>query len=296
MIVAQLRGGLGNQMFQYAFAKNIAATNKTQLILDTSYLQSKLPFKKWATPMQYELKIFNIKAALSTNFINSNLWLYPFAKAEYIVKELWKKKRFQFVQEKQFNFDETLFKSGDDSFLIGNFQSESYFKNIAQELRNDFIFLPELDNKNQEWMTEIKSKNSVSIHIRRGDYLSIAKNAQKFISLPLEYYKNAISKIADQVTNPVFYIFSDDVQWVQQNLKLDFPTFFITNNHTPATAYIDMQLMSACKHHIIANSTFSWWGAWLNPNSDKIVIAPKQWFSDTTINSKDICPLEWIKL
>lgn len=296
MIVVQLRGGLGNQLFQYALGKNLADANKTTLTLDTSYLQSKLPLKKIATPMQYELSIFNIRAAISSNFIKSSPWLYPFAKAEYIVRELWHKNRYHIVQETQFNFDQTILKSSDNSFLIGNFQSESYFKNITQELRKDFTFLPALDKDNQEWMAKIKQKNSVSIHIRRGDYLSIAKNAQKFTSLSLEYYKNAISVIAAQISNPEFFVFSDDVQWVQQNLKLDFPTFFVTNNHTPTTAYLDMQLMSACKHHIIANSTFSWWGAWLNPNSDKIVITPKQWFTDTSINSKDICPIEWIKL
>ena len=282
-------------MFQYAFGRNLSVKNNTNLVLSTSYLQSKLLFKKWATAMKYELDIFNINATVESNIFSGKL-LYPIAKAEYLIREKINNILLNNVQENVFSFQRDLLNSKDNSFIKGNFQSEKYFKSIEDIIRKDFIFKTVLTGKNAEWKNEIENSNSVSIHVRRGDYISIKSNAQKFAQIPVSYFQQAIQYIASITENPVFYIFSDDTDWVKENLKVDFPLTFIINNNLPETSHFDMQLMSLCKHNIICNSTFSWWSAWLNTNPHKTVIAPKQWFADVSINSQDIIPDEWIKL
>lgn len=297
MIKVQLRGGLGNQMFQYAFGRYLSLQNNTTLVLDTSFLQSKLPLKKLATQMQYELHIFNIRAEVSANFFASNnIVSYPFAKAEYMLREKINSEKYNFVKETDFSFHPEFLQAKDNSYLIGNFQSEQYFKQVDQEIRKDFRFKNEMNPENLQWKNKIEQCNAVSLHIRRGDYLSIAKNAQKFAALPLSYYQEAVSLISNQISDAQFFIFSDDIGWVKENLKIDARVHFVQNNHTKASAYMDMWLMSLCRHNIIANSTFSWWAGWLNEHPGKIVISPAKWFEDSTINSNDIYPTEWIKL
>ena len=296
MIIVQLKGGLGNQMFQYAFGKYLASINNTTLVLDTSFLQSKLPFKKWATPMQYELHIFNIRASLKSNIISSNFVLYPFAKAEHWIRTKWYENNYNSVSEPVSGFDAEILKTKDNSYIKGNYQSEIYFQSIEKELRSDFVFVQKLDNMNAEWQAQILNCNAVSLHVRRGDYISIKRNAQKFASLSQDYYQTAIKRMSDKISNPVFFIFSDDINWAKNNLEFSSPVFFVTNNNNPSSSYIDMQLMSLCKHNIIANSTFSWWAAWLNNNQEKMVIAPDKWYVDKSVNSPDIIPNSWIKL
>lgn len=292
----QLKGGLGNQMFQYAFGKYLASRNNTNLVLDTSFLQSKLPFKKWATPMQYELHIFNVVASLKSNIISSNFVLYPFAKAEHWIRTRWYENKYNCVSEPVSGFDAEILKTKDNSYVKGNFQSEIYFKSIENELRSDFIFVQKLDKINADWEEQILNSNAVSVHIRRGDYISIKRNTQKFASLSQDYYQRAIKTISDKISNPVFFIFSDDINWAKNNLEFSSPAFFVANNNNADSSYKDMQLMSLCKHNIIANSTFSWWAAWLNNNPEKIVIAPDKWYVDKSVNSPDIIPNSWIKL
>ena len=294
MIVVQLRGGLGNQMFQYAFGKCLATKNNTSLSLDTSFLQSKLPIKKWATQMQYELHIFDVQADLKKNLFTSNLFLYPIAKTEYLIRTKLIERKFSLLTETDFGCSAEFLTAGDNRYLIGNFQSEQYFKEIESQIRKDFTFKASLNTTNSQWAENIKNCNSVSIHIRRGDYISINRNAKKFAAIPIKYYSDAVEIMAKKINQPVFFLFSDDIKWAKENIQVDYPVHFVQNNTNSAGD--DMRLMSYCKHHIIANSTYSWWGAWLNGNPDKIVIAPSKWFEDSSINSKDIYPSEWIKL
>lgn len=282
-------------MFQYAFGKTLAIKNNTDLVLSTAYLQSKLPFKKWSTQMRYELAIFNIHATIESNIFSGKL-LYPIAKTEYLLRTKINEIQLNKIEESQFSFQSDLLNGKDNSFVKGNFQSEKYFKSIEPIIRQEFTFKRALSGKNAEWKDKIENCNAVSIHIRRGDYISIQANAKKFEQTSLSYYDSAIQCIANQLKNPVFFVFSDDTTWVKQHLKSDFPLHFIDNNNTADTSHLDMQLMSLCQHNIICNSTFSWWSAWLNINPQKIVIAPQKWFADVSINSQDIIPDEWIKL
>ena len=133
------------------------------------------------------------------------------------------------------------------------------------------------------------------MHIRRGDYVSNPTTNKLHGTCSLEYYHNAVDIIAAKVSNPHFFIFSDDHEWARNNFKIDYPLTFVAHNNAGKN-YEDMRLMSLCKHHIIANSSFSWWGAWLGSNPKKIVCAPRGWFKDKSLNTNDIIPSDWSRI
>ncbi|HMU99117.1 MAG TPA: alpha-1,2-fucosyltransferase [Chitinophagales bacterium] len=294
MIQVQLSGGLGNQMFQYAFGKHLAINTQSELVLDLAYIQSKLPFKKFSTPMQYELDIFNLNVDCNSLYFSNGI-TYPLAKLEYYLKTKRNTNKNNTLIESGMQFNADYLEKDEPLFIQGNFQSELYFKDIEADIREDFEFIHPLKEQNQQILNQIKSSNSVSIHIRRGDYLSIKNNASKFRALELDYYKNAMSILENKMENITYFVFSDDINWVKENLKTHAKTIFI-NHNKGKSSYIDMQLMSNCQHNIIANSTFSWWAAWLNANKNKIVVAPKTWFLIDELNQNDIVPISWISL
>jgi hypothetical protein len=180
------------------------------------------------------------------------------------------------ILEKDYAFNSLIFDM-DDVYLEGYWQSEKYFGNIECQIRNLYIFPEITDKSNLDLADKIKSCNSVSLHIRRGDYLS-EKNAPMHGNICTKvYYDNAIKYISKNIDNPKFFIFTDDTEWARQQYKGEEYTI-VDQNHAD-NSFRDMQLMSLCKHNIIANSSFSWWGAWLNPNQEKMVIAPPKWFN-----------------
>ncbi|MBS1565210.1 MAG: alpha-1,2-fucosyltransferase, partial [Bacteroidetes bacterium] len=152
---------------------------------------------------------------------------------------------------------------------------------------------PSLANK--AVLERVEKTNAVSLHIRRGDYVTVAHTNQLHGTCSIDYYQRAAELIADVSPDPVFYIFSDDIAWVRENLQLPFPIVFVEGNDE-AHAYEDMRLMSRCRHHILANSSFSWWGAWLNGRPDKIVVAPQKWMNNDSIVPKDLIPVSWKRL
>ena len=182
-------------------------------------------------------------------------------------------------------------------YIDGYWQNENYFKPISDIIKNEFK-INRIHKRNVNIIKKIKKSNSVSIHFRRCHGISEdGKLNQKAINyhgiLPLDYYYKAISYIKDKYDNFKLYIFSDAPEWVENNFHVDYDTTFIEGNDESEDLYI----MKLCKHHIIANSTFSWWAAWLNKNPDKIVIAPQQWYNDTVKNkSQNIIPDKWIKI
>ena len=184
----------------------------------------------------------------------------------------------------------------DDTYLIGFWQSELFFQDCKDVIKSDFEFITYPSTQNMETYQEInETKSSISLHIRRGDYLE-EKHLSIFASCSQDYYKNAVLSIAERCHNsPRVFVFSDDPEWVKGNFKLPFPTKVISNNSSD-NAIEDLRLMSACKHHVIANSSFSWWGAWLGKNKNKIIIAPKYWFSSPKYSNPDIYCNNWIRI
>ena len=181
------------------------------------------------------------------------------------------------------------------SYVRGFWQSELYFKSIEELIRKDFTFASEPTGSNKELAKAIATQQAVSLHIRRGDYVNIQSTNEYHGTCSIEYYQKAIEYILSNLSDPVFYIFSDDLPWVKANLDVSAPHIFAEGNDA-TTNFEDLRLMSLCKHHIIANSSFSWWGAWLNPSKTKIVIAPKRWMNDPEFDSKDLIPKNWIRI
>ena len=197
-------------------------------------------------------------------------------------------------KEVSFNYDQYFLESRNNIYLKGYRQSEKYFESITNEIKKIFSIKEELIKDVSNVALLIQSENSISIHIRRGDYTNAAMLEYHGVQ-DIEYYNQAISFIKEKIANPKFYVFSDNINWVQENLNLNEEAHLITVDESP-TSITDFYLMRCCKHNIIANSTFSWWAAYLNPNPDKIIIAPKRWFNKANFNTKDLIPSPWIQL
>ncbi len=285
MLIIAVVGGLGNQMFQYAFYRNLEQRErKVKIDIRSSWKDGEDSHDK------YELnRIFLLRTDIATMedrkiyHVNNNLISRLKRKIFHT-----KTQYYSFRLEETISFSEKFFHM-EDMYIYANYQSEKYFENITEVIRRDYAFDP-ITVKNTLFFEQIKNTNSVSIHIRRGDYL---RNADLKDVCTLSYYKNAIQEICRRITHPTFFIFSNDIPWCKENFPLE-KAIFVTGN-TGRNSYRDMQLMSYCKHNIIANSTFSWWGAWLNANPNKIVIAPDKWFNGVD-GTKDIIPERWIKV
>jgi hypothetical protein len=290
MIIVQLIGGLGNQLFQYAFGRSLAIKNNTELKLDINKFQI---YKLH----NFSLQNFNIDQNFATlKDIRKMTTVGRFH--EYLNKKYLKNYfRFNAIKEDGLSFNPKYIKTTNKAYLEGYWQSEKYFMDVADTLRQDLIITTPLTGENLEFSKKIAATNSISLHIRRGDYVSDSNTNRVFGTCSMEYYLKAIEIITSQVTNPSFFIFTDDPSWVTENFKIAAPHLYVTHNNAN-TNYEDLRLMSLCKHNIIANSSFSWWGAWLNNNSDKLVIAPKNWFADPLreAQSGDIVPETWIRL
>lgn len=285
MVVVKLSGGIGNQMFQYAFARKIAHENNTELKLDLSWYAI-------FTNRKYGLNKFNIEAKKATE---KEVKKYDCVERNQykIIKIL--NKITNVLNNKEYIKDDRYFYINKDIYITGYWQSEKYFSSIESIIRNDFTFRKMANDKNNKIIDQIYATQAVSIHIRRGDYVSDKKTKSILGLLPLEYYRKCIDKISEVTSNPSYFIFSDDPQWSKDHLNIDFPTVFVENNYKESDCE-DLRLISLCKHNIIANSTFSWWGAWLNKNKNKIVLAPKRWFISEKRNSKEIVPYRWWKI
>lgn len=295
MVIVRLKGGIGNQMFQYAAARRVSYVNNTQLKLDLSWFNESGPW----TNRKLELEVFNIVnevatpsevAALKSRKQNPFLRRLPI----FLKNVLFRTNQTHII-EKNYSFDSAILSLQDNVYLDGYWQSQKYFIDIEQVIRREFSFNTDPLEMNQQTLNQITSSESIAIHIRRGDYVTLA-DANAFHGLcPLEYYRAASDIIAKQLSKPVFFVFSDDIAWAKHNLKLDFETNFIDHNG-PDHGYEDLRLMSLCNHHIIANSSFSWWGAWLAQHHAKIVIVPQKWFNDISIGTKDLYPDGWVQL
>jgi hypothetical protein len=288
-ITVKLKGGLGNQMFQYAFGRSLSHKNNSRLVLDINFLlvQSR---KKGFTLRQYSLSSFNIieNKTLLSKLAEISLPKLLLKINNKLVKIKNKLKLEKIIYENNY-LNNNL--NNKRIYLDGYWQEETYFKEIENIIIKEFT-LKKTSKTAEKIKNLIKGKNNpISIHIRRGDYVSNPKILSQFGLCSIDYYKKAIKYLNEKVDNPTFFVFSDDINWAKQNLKIK-NTFFISNPKINEAE--DIMLMSQCKHHIIANSSFSWWGAWLSNNSDKIVIAPNKWFNQDP--NKNIVPKNWKKI
>jgi hypothetical protein len=295
MVVIKLEGGLGNQMFQYAFASIVAKKNSTTLLIDTNSFNN-THRKNGYTPRNFELSIFNNMYAHAKN---SDILIFNNLSNWSKLKRKFKLNYPKIFQEEILAFSQQANNIQAPVYLKGYFQSYKYFEGFESYINNLFKFqMKYLSNENLNLIPILNKTNTIAIHIRRGDYVSdsITNNFHGICSI--EYYTKAIAIIGASIKNPKLIFFSDDPQWVKNNFaNFGFEKIFITHNNG-VNSWTDMLLMSSCSHNIIANSSFSWWAAWLNSNPEKIVIAPKIWFLDLNINAStiDLIPESWIRI
>ncbi len=296
MILVRLWGGLGNQLFQYATAKALAIRNNTILKIDLSLLenQTKGPLEP---QREFDLKVFNISPEFASE---SEIKFYnpPSNNLFDKLNAKWLNLRFpnRTYIEKYFHFDKSINALPDNTCLVGNWQSPKYFQDVDHELKKIISFREDISEYSKELAKEINQTNSVCINVRRSDYITHPEYSKILGFKGLEYLLPAVEKIKKSVENPSFYIFSDDIKWCEEVLQPKIGGRVIDHSHKGWKFGNYLQLISLCKHQIIPNSTFGWWGAWLNQNPDKIVIAPKIWYQDENFDTKDLCPIDWIKI
>ncbi|RZL69858.1 MAG: alpha-1,2-fucosyltransferase [Pedobacter sp.] len=285
MITIKLQGGLGNQMFQYAAARSLSK----KIFLDLDFLEVNCTDKLHFTARTFQLGIFEnlkIKRSSTNNLLRQN---------NIAFRVLGKLFKSRIIHIKQTTNDFiNLPGSGDLKYIYldGYFQSEKYFSHIKKEIRDEFKF-PALDIKNLDIANQIRnSENATSIHIRRGDYVKSSIVNDIHGTLPKIYYQKAVSKLLLDFPKISIFVFSDDIKWARKHLNFENCNFI--SNNIKEESWKDMALMSLCKHHIIANSSFSWWGAWLSIYEGQ-KYAPVNWFNPKKIkyNLNDIIPREW---
>lgn len=291
MVTVLLSGGLGNQMFQYAAGRALADRLQTTLAVDTYALDKKTE----STSRYYDLGVFNLEVKKVSSFRNK---LFIKARPFVLNNRRFFRRQGYFTDIRTMKYEPDFEMLKGDVRMSGYFQNEQYFRNAETLIRQDFTFRFPLDGKNLELADHMVCIESVAVHIRRGDYISDKNASGVFAICDKEYYEKAIDYIASKTKEPVFYVFSEDIDWVKENISFGaYPVSYIDWNRG-CRSYVDMQLMSLCAHNIIANSSFSWWAAWLNTNSEKIVVAPSQWFRNRKSNDllDQFYPQGWTKL
>lgn len=281
MIISEIIGGLGNQLFQYASARRMSLILNQDIYLNLNF------FDTYHNPDVFRLDKYNVKYKVAEQQDIDRLKRISItgigAKAykKIVKRPLYQNSANHFDQEWLLANNWDKLKNKKDVYISGYLANPVFFYQIEDLLKKEFTLNCELNEANREMMEKIESSNAVMLHVRRGDYV----NNNFFISQPVSYYTNAVKKIIEKVKNPVFFVFSDDVQWTKDNIKTECKTHYCDINDGK-TDYMELALMRSCKHAIIANSTFSWWGAWLIDNPEKIVIAPQHWYSDPKTQAK----------
>lgn len=298
VIIMRLREGLGNQLFQYALGKQLSIIHKRPLKLDISHFTQTDPDPRKGIRI-YCLKHFNIQAHIAEpedtapfqKYLKNNLYGKVWRRAIRLGK-YYKRSCISEPQKKFWVFDPNLLTGSlkTNVYLVGYWQTEKYFTSIENIIRNDFIFKDAPDEVNKKMLAEIDSSSSVCIHVRHGD--NATPKASQHGVLPLSYYYKAIEDLLKTVESPHFYVFSDDPEWAKGNLHLEFPSTFVSHNGDEKN-YEDLRLMSHCRHHIIGNSTFSWWGAWLGKKPGQLVYAPNRYYININIPVYDFYPASW---
>jgi len=291
VIITAIKGGLGNQMFQYALGRKLSLMRNEELFLDLSWFQN--PGED--TKRNFALHHFNIDAKIATPEQVRKLKGNDRLHRTYLVRAL---KKFSLYKQKNYFresgpfYDHSIIASSKSGYYDGHWVDYRYFEDISTVIVNDFSLVENFKLEQSKNFEAVKNTQSVSVHIRRGDY-AYRKSTQEFHGLlPVSYFKTSIETIAKNLDNPHFFFFSDDIDWVKENISIAYPHTYI-EPALPEYEALDLILMSACQCNIISNSTFSWWAAWLNQSPSKIVIAPPFW-SKLVPDSTRILPSSWI--
>ncbi len=287
MIVARIQGGLGNQLFQYAFGTQLASRHGTELVLDLSSYTSK-------PDHGYMLDRFSIGARelraderkrVPSKYRDGNRSLLSVFKLGG--------NQFRRLRERPFGFSEKYMSASDNSYLVGYWQSDRFFRDVIESVQNQFRPAGRLSHQTQEIRERMLDSASIAIHFRRGDYITTQPMAVR--NLGMRYYQDCVRMQLEKRPESEVYVFSNDIAWCRENLKLPCPIHFV--DHTKSvTAHEDLWLMTAADCMVIANSTFSWWGAYLSERLDRTVYAPMSWFLPGTMNDQYLNCANWIRV
>lgn len=295
MIVTKIQAGLGNQMFQYAVGLSLASKHNTDLVLDISSYEN---MHENDTPRSYDLDVFAIRGSIADkdDFAMIKPPEYRRTLQDKIKHRLALGNTVYYYGETTSSFDPRVLLLKNNTYLSGWWQSEEYFTDIRSLLLKDFSPKNKLPSGTQKLITEASNTNSISVHVRRGDYVTNKFAAAHHGTATLDYYNAAALFMKSFMPDARFFVFSDDIGWCKKHLDFGSNTTYVSGNNGK-DAYLDMLIMKSCKHNIIANSSFSWWGAWLNENNTKIVIAPRAWYTDPVKNREaDIVPNNWMRM
>lgn len=302
MIIVKISGGLGNQLFQYAMAKAISLKLNRKLYIDRSWYNDVLLLEDYndknaTTRREYLLNEFALKTKTKSDYyLNWIKRLQVYSKRSKLFRQLMNsilnKLAFKEFNYQNFSLDDIAISP--QVILSGHWQNNKLIEDYKIDIIEELQLANNILESSIKILNEIENAHSVSIHFRRGDYLSKPNSSKLHATCSKEYYQTCIDKMDKLIDNPQYFIFSDEIEWVRTNMDLPQNAIFIDDN---TQAHEHLHLMSCCKHQITANSTFSWWAAWMNKNSDKIVFTPKYWYYDNKLNNTIIrIPEEWIKI
>ena len=287
MIVFRAQGGLGNQLFQYATARRLALQHGCQLVIDQHWFAHP---RRGETLRPLELSHYPVvmRHAVQRELIR---WTPMRSRwAQYLKPVL----PMHLVREQGFSLNPEVLSAPRNSYLCGFWQSEAYFADIRETLLAEFDPIASPGPQDLQVIELMQGAESVSVHVRRGDYVTLASAAAYHGLCTLDYYRKAIQYMAERLGDLTLFVFSDDPEWTRANLHSPLPTHYVTHN-PGERAFQDLRLMSLCRHHILANSSFSWWGAWLSRSTDGMVIAPERWYAANR-PTPDLIPERWIRL
>lgn len=290
IVIVRLMGGLGNQMFQYAFARNIANKNKASLFFDTTFLDSNI---EGIVKRNFDLDIFGIQKYNINEKELLNYYRYGNNLQDKIFNFYNKNIKNKIIyNESPHDFDIKYLNVKANTYLYGQWGSYKYFESIADIIKEEFTIILKNEIVIEHLLDDIKKNNSVCLNVRRADFV----NNSFHVLLGMDYYNKAIEHINKEVENPFYYIFSDDIEWCKNNFSFLTNAVFVTHEYAGEKFSSYLYLMIQCKHYIIPNSTFAWWAAWLNNDQYKIVIAPNKWYTSYNFELKDLIPSTWITL
>lgn len=281
-------------MFQYAFGLAYSLKNSTCFQLDLRYLNDRTPRKNFVY-RGYDLDIFALESNLVHKIHYTPYQIYFVLACEYFQKRVCRINHSMLTGkylESRIGYNKNIWDLPDGTYFDGYFQSYKYFQNINDLLFEKFKFKYSSDSRVQSLSQEINEKESICLNVRRGDFLT----SNLLGAISPDYYYEAVDRLKQMLTNPIIYVFSDDVGWCRNNLIFPLPTRFVDHDYAGEKFRNYFELMLNCKHFIIPNSSFGWWAAYLSSNPCKTVIAPKSWFKNASIDSKDLIPDQWMTI
>lgn len=289
-VVVRLIGGLGNQMFQYAAAKAVAVRSGAELVLDLSWFATDNHRRYALGPLSISAHTLGAISAEGVVVRFLRRVAYRLARRS---DEYWQ--GHPVFHEKYFYFDPTVLDLRAPVCLDGYFQSEKYFLDCREVVAREFTVATPPGSLAQAMLERMAAHDAICLHVRRGDYVASAITNSFHGVCSVDYYRQGLRIVSEGLLDPHCYVFSDDPEWVRVHFTATLP-MSVVDIHGPDEAHEDLRLMAACKHFVIANSSLSWWGAWLGSYPGKRVVAPEKWFQSNTQDARDLIPSGWVRV